>query len=56
MTRGRIALGAVGVLVALLAVLSLAHAGPFARSGGNQCNKPISERTGGWACYEPGGR
>ena len=53
--RVKIALGTVIVLVALISAVSLAHAGPLA-GGGDQCAKPLSERTGGWVCYEPGGR
>jgi hypothetical protein len=55
MTPVKIALGGVLAVVALVAVLSLANVGPLARDG-DQCAKPLSERTGGWVCYEPDGR
>jgi hypothetical protein len=55
MTPVKIAVGTVVALVALIAVLSLAQVGPLA-GGGDQCAKPLSERTGAWVCSEPDGR
>ena len=49
----KIAVGAVVALVALAAGLSVAKGGPF--GGGDECAKPVSERTGAWGCYEADG-
>jgi hypothetical protein len=54
MTIVKIALGTVVALVALMAGLSLAHVGPL--GGGDQCARPVAERTGAWVCYEPDDR
>ncbi len=54
MTLVKIALGTVVVLVALIAGLSLTRVGP--PGGGDECAKPVSERSGAWVCYEPDGR
>jgi hypothetical protein len=54
MTPVKIALGTVVALVALIAALSLAYVGPLT-GGGDQCAKPVSERTGAWVCHEPDG-
>jgi hypothetical protein len=53
--RVKIALCMGIVLMALLSGVSLARAESPA-GGGDQCGKPLSERTGGWVCYEPDGR
>jgi hypothetical protein len=54
MTIVKGAAGAVVVLVVLVAVLVLTHWGPMAGADDtDQCAKPVSERTGGWFCYEP---
>lgn len=47
----KIAIGAVVALVALVAGLAMAQVGPF--DGGDECAKPVSERSEPWFCYEP---
>ena len=48
--QSRVALGLVVAIVLLFVVffVALSSAGPS--TAGDQCAKPVSERTGGWVC------